>query len=66
MRTLTVFEEVTGTVVAVEETHIIFENIGPVAINDTRFLEKVEGYVSKKISVLRTNIPGKEYLMMCI
>lgn len=59
---LAIWEEIVDEVVDVNEDHIAFKTIGHLCINDTAFLKKIKGFTGKKIAVIRTDCPNKEYL----
>ena len=63
MASLKFWMEVVDRIVDVEEDRVIFRKIGGVNINDPHFLQQLRKYVGKKIAILHTDIPGREYLI---
>lgn len=65
---LAVWEEVVGKIIdidAIEDDIILDMNIGRVSIPfDKELLKKLQKLKGKKASILRTDIPDKEFLIM--
>ena len=55
--------EVVGVIKSIEKSAVIFHGIGDIYIKDPILLSKLRGYIGKKISVLRTDLNEKPYLI---
>jgi len=58
-----VWNEISDTVIAVEGNEVFFEKVGRVTIEDEGMTHFLNQHVGETVSILRTDIPGREYLL---
>lgn len=57
------WNEIVGIIEEVRDNTIIFRDIGGVEITSNELISKANKNIGKKVSILRTDLEGKEYLL---